>query len=117
MKSYPHAWKAGNLPPAVGPRRSVPLFNALTATAHELQDMMASGKVKSTDLVDEYVWRIEQYNSYLNAVIEYAPGAKKRAMEMDAARQEGKLFGPLHGIPILLKVISPFQSGRERPFA
>lgn len=65
---------------------------------------MKDGKLKSTDLVEEYVWRSEQYNSYLNAVFEYAPGVKQRAVELDAARENGQFFGPLHGVPVLLKV-------------
>ncbi|KAJ5921256.1 amidase signature enzyme [Penicillium verhagenii] len=104
MPSFPHAWKAGSPPPGVGSSsRSIPLFNALTATAHELQALMISGTLKSTDLVEEYIWRIENHNSYLNAIFEYSPTAMQRAADMDSARQNGEFLGPLHGIPIVLK--------------
>ncbi|KAJ5933741.1 amidase signature enzyme [Penicillium verhagenii] len=104
MPSFPHAWKAGSPPPGVGSSpRSVPLFNALTATAHELQALMISGALESTDLVEEYIWRIEKHNSYLNAIFEYSPTAMQRAADMDTARQNGEFIGPLHGIPIVLK--------------
>jgi hypothetical protein len=101
---YPHAWKPGRFPDGMGARTRAPLFDALTATAHELQDLLCAGKLKSTDLVEEYVWRIEEYNSYLNAVFEYAPGVLQRALEMDRARANGQILGPLHGIPIIIKV-------------
>lgn len=102
--AFPHAWKPGN-PPAgvVLQRQGLPLFDAVTATAHSLQDSMIAGKLKSTDLVEEYVRRIEEYNEYLRAVSEYAPGAMERAREMDAKRAAGEFLGPLHGIPVLLK--------------
>ena len=98
-------WKAGQLPTGIGAQRHrPPLFDALSCTAHELQSLMMEGKLKSIDLVEEYVWRIEEYNSYLHAVSEYAPDVAERAKEMDNRRAVGKVIGPLHGIPVLLKV-------------
>lgn len=69
--------------------------------------MMIAGTLKSTDLVEEYVRQTEKHNSYLRAVSVYAPGALEQAQEMDARRQSGEFLGPLHGIPILIKV-KPF---------
>lgn len=68
---------------------------------------MKNGKLKSTDLVEEYIWRIEEYNPYLRAISEYAPGVMDRAREMDSKRANGEFLGPLHGIPVLLKVRTP----------
>lgn len=105
--AYPHAWKPGNPPRGVVlQRQGPPLFNSLTATAHELQQMIIARTLKSTDLVEEYVRQIKKHNSYLHAVSVYAPNALERAQEMDAKRQSGELLGPLHGIPILIKVES-----------
>lgn len=102
---YPHAWKPGNPPRGVVLQRQGPaLFNTLTATAHDLQQMMIAGTLKSTDLVEEYVRQIEKHNGYLRAVSVYAPGALERAREMDAKRESGEFLGPLHGIPVLIKV-------------
>jgi amidase len=105
--AYPHFWKAGSPPAGVGFRTAPPLFDALTATAHELQAQMAAGALKSTDLVREYVWRIEQHNGRLRAVAAYAPHAMARAREMDERRAAGEACGPLHGIPVLIKVGVP----------
>jgi hypothetical protein len=44
------------------------------------------GLLKSTDLVEEFVWRIEEYNPYLNAVFEYGPGVLQRASDLDNCR-------------------------------
>lgn len=98
-------WKPGNLPKGVHAQRvQPPLFDALTATAHDLQELLIAGKLKSTDLVEEYIWRIEEYNSYLRAVDQYALNVMERAREMDESRAAGQFLGPLHGIPVLLKV-------------
>jgi hypothetical protein len=93
-------------PAGVGIRRAQPpLFDAVKATAHSLQKLMVDGNLRSTDLVEEYVWRIEKYNGYLRAISEYAPNVMHRAREMDNKRAAGEFLGPLHGIPVLLKVI------------
>lgn len=103
--TYPNAWKPGNLPRGVVLERQGPaLFDPLTATAHELQMMMIGGTLKSTDLVEEYVRQIEKHNGYLRAVSVYAPSAFEQAKELDAKRRLGDFMGPLHGIPVLIKV-------------
>lgn len=105
--THPNAWKPGTPPRGIVlRRRGPPLFDPLTATAHDLQQMMIAGTLKSTDLVEEYVRQIEKHNSYLRAVSVYAPGAFEQAQELDAKRQAGGFMGPLHGIPILIKVNS-----------
>lgn len=81
-----------------------PSFNTLTATVQSLQDALGSGRLRSTQLVEEYQRSICLYNEWLGAVYQLAPGAMDRAREMDALRQEGKILGALHGIPILVKV-------------
>lgn len=100
-------WSSGKVPRGTsGTRTAPPLFDALTATAHDLQKALSDGKLKSTDLVQEYVWRTEEYNGYLHAVAQYAPGAYERAQKLDEQRASGQVIGPLHGIPVLLKVCS-----------
>lgn len=98
-------WKPGYPPRGVSSKRlRPPKFDALRATAHELQRALTEGTLNSTDLVEEYVWRIEEHNTYLHAISEYAPGALERAKEMDLKRAAGEILGPLHGIPLILKV-------------
>lgn len=89
-----------------------PLFNTLTATASDLQADLRNGKIKSTQVVEEYHRAIIAHNGVLNAVWELAPGALQRAEELDMSREEGQFLGPLHGIPILIKVIKPLELAR-----
>jgi hypothetical protein len=100
-----NAWKAGHPPTGISAQRQhPPLFDALTATAGSLQQLLNDGKLKSTDLVEEYVWRIEEHNLYLHAVSQYASGVMEQARIADEGRAAGVSTGPLHGIPVLLKV-------------
>lgn len=82
------------------------MLDLLTATASDLQDLLASQQLRSVDLVEKYRAQIDTYDEYLHAVIQQAPRdlVLSRAMALDKERQEGKLRGPLHGIPILVKV-------------
>jgi amidase len=76
------------------------------ATVAQLQAEMASGKLTSEDLTQEYITRIaalDQNGPGVNAVIELNPDALAIARQMDALRKRGTVLGPLHGIPVLLK--------------
>jgi amidase len=73
------------------------------ATIPELQALMASGELTSRALTKAYLRRIAALNPTLHAVIETNPQAIGIAAQRDAERRRGKVRGPLHGIPILLK--------------
>ena len=64
---------------------------------------MASGAVKSQDLVAFYQQRIASLNPLLHAVIELNPQALAIAQQRDTERRNGRVRGPLHGVPILIK--------------
>ena len=76
------------------------------ATIPELQAAMATGTITSTALVDAYMGRIAAYDSAgpkLNSVRALHPAARAQAEALDAERRAGRVRGPLHGIPVLLK--------------
>jgi len=64
---------------------------------------MKQGRVTSRELVTQYLVRIALYNRKLNAVITVNPNALAEADARDRERAQGKVRGPLHGIPIALK--------------
>lgn len=72
----------------------------------ELSRRMAAGELTSLALVRGYLERIEvidRSGPRLRSVIEVNPDAEAIAAELDRERAAGKLRGPLHGIPILVK--------------
>lgn len=76
------------------------------ASITELQTAMAQGRTTSVALVDAYLARISAYDHAgpaLNAMLRRNPSARTDAAAMDAERRAGKVRGPLHGIPIILK--------------
>ncbi len=75
-------------------------------TVAELQQAMTDGKYTSRTLCEMYLQRIEEIDKVeggLNAVIERNPDALALADALDKERQEGKVRGPLHGIPVMVK--------------
>jgi amidase len=76
------------------------------ASIASLQQQMASGALSSRALTQAYLDRIgaiDDAGPTLNAVLETNPDALREADARDAERKAGKLRGPLHGIPMLLK--------------
>ncbi|GAB2705215.1 amidase [Hymenobacter frigidus] len=76
------------------------------ATVADLQDRMAKGTETARSLSEKYLARIKALNEagpMLRAVIETNPDALTIADGLDRERKAGKLRGPLHGIPVLIK--------------
>jgi amidase len=82
------------------PDEDAPWFEA---TIPQLQALMKSRELSSRELTKAYLRRIERLNPLLHAVIETNPDAKAIAEQRDAERRHGRIRGPLHGIPVLLK--------------
>ncbi|MGB9331423.1 MAG: amidase family protein, partial [Steroidobacteraceae bacterium] len=84
-------------------------FPFLEATVAQLQAEMAAGRLTSEQLTGAYIQRIQQFDQAtknslgVNALIELNPDALAIARHADALRRQGKVLGPLHGIPVLLK--------------
>src|SRR5262245_41988282 len=81
-------------------------FDLDELTIADLQRRLAGGQETSRSLVDKYLARIEALDHQgpaLASVIELNPDARSDADRLDAERKSGKLRGPLHGIPILIK--------------
>ncbi len=69
----------------------------------ELQEAMQQGRITSRQLVTQYLTRIALYEDKLHAAITVNPQALQEADARDRERAQGKVRGPLHGIPIAVK--------------
>jgi amidase len=102
------ASRSGSAQPtaAAPPSTSVPAFELDELTVVDLQKRMTSGADSAKTLCEKYIARIEALDKSgpgLRAVLEINPDALAIAERMDAERKAGKVRGPLHGIPVLIK--------------
>ena len=95
--------------PATGPLAPSPPaqdFAFAEATVADLQAHMAAGRHSARAIAQAYLARIaalDQAGPSVRSVIEVNPDALEIADRMDAERRGGRVRGPLHGIPVLLK--------------
>lgn len=75
-------------------------------TISGLQQGYKKGKYTIKEIVSAYLERIDAIDSKgpaLNSVITLNPDAIHIAEELDAEMAEGKIRGPMHGVPVILK--------------
>ncbi|RPI50272.1 MAG: amidase, partial [Acidobacteria bacterium] len=92
--------------PAAPPAPPVSTVDVVELSALDARDRMAAGTLTSRALTQAYLDRIaaiDDAGPTLNSVIEISSTALADADALDAERNAGKVRGPLHGIPILLK--------------
>ncbi|MFC0155192.1 amidase [Xanthomonas dyei] len=92
--------------PATGNASAAKPLDLIDADVAGLQAHMARGETTSLDLTRAYLQRIDTIDRAgptLNAVIERNAQAEADARTLDAERAVGRVRGPLHGIPVLLK--------------
>jgi amidase len=83
--------------PTAGP------FNVVEAGIPDIQQALTEGRLTSRQLVVEYLTRTALYEDQLKAIMIVNPKVLEEAEALDRERAQGKIRGPLHGIPIALK--------------
>ena len=69
----------------------------------ELQSLMEARAATSVGITSGYLARIRNIDKKLKSIIEINPDALAIAAEMDKERRAGKVRGPLHGVPVVIK--------------
>ena len=73
-------------------------------SARQLISDIRRKKIGCLEALDLFLARMERYNPKLNAIIATdVEGARRRARQADAALRKGKVWGPLHGLPMTIK--------------
>ncbi|MCG8308147.1 MAG: amidase [Cytophagales bacterium] len=93
------------------PQKKVSAENYIDFVLNErtISDVLGAyknGSLSCREVARLYLNRIREIDKNgpsLNAVIEINPDVRRVAAKLDDLRKEGKLKGPLHGIPIMLK--------------
>ena len=78
-------------------------FDLNETSALALQQKMEAGELTAESICKKYLDRIALVDPHLKAVIELNPDALDIAKKLDEERQNGKVRGPLHGIPVMIK--------------
>jgi len=89
------------------PTKSEKAVDVLTIDAQGLQNLLENGDVTSLGLVSQYLAQIGKHDGKLHAMIQITPKdlLEATAKSLDRERAAGKIRGPLHGIPIIIKVV------------
>lgn len=79
--------------------------DVLTIDGEGLKALLERGDVSSQGLVKQYLAQIQRQDKKLHAMIQTSPDnlLEERAKLLDQERAAGKIRGPLHGIPIIIK--------------
>jgi amidase len=78
-------------------------FRIVEASLADVRAALADGRLTSRELVTQYLIRIATYEDRLHAALVVNPRAIEEATQLDRERAQGRVRGPLHGIPIALK--------------
>jgi amidase len=90
-------------PQAFAPQQT---FELEEWTIAELQEAMRAGRLTSRAITERYLGRIEALDRRgptLRHVLETNPDALEIAGRLDEERRAGRLRGPLHGVPVIVK--------------
>jgi amidase len=75
-------------------------------TLDQLHSHFENGEITTFELVKSYLDRIAKYDKNgpkINSVLEVNPEALFIAKNRDTERNEGRIRGPLHGVPVIIK--------------
>ena len=73
-------------------------------SASDLVKAIKSRKIKSIELLEHYIDRMQRYNTKINAIVATdLENARQRCLAADKALDKGENWGALHGLPITIK--------------
>ncbi|HWI17773.1 MAG TPA: amidase [Vicinamibacterales bacterium] len=93
-------------PPAAPAQPAAPALDIVELSASDARARMEKGELTSEALTRAYLDRIAKVDDggpRLDSVIELNPNAIADATARDAERKAGKVRGPMHGVPVLIK--------------
>ena len=81
----------------------MPLDTLEAASLHDLAAALDAGEISSREITQASLDRIDQLDAKTNAVRVLNNQALDIAEQCDRERREGKVTGPLHGVPVMVK--------------
>jgi amidase/aspartyl-tRNA(Asn)/glutamyl-tRNA(Gln) amidotransferase subunit A len=87
------------------------------SSATQLAQRIRGRELSPVEVVEAYLDRIESVNESVNAyVLVLAEQALAAARDSEKALGEGRLLGPLHGVPVAIKDLFDFKAGVPNTF-
>src|SRR5438105_727330 len=83
-----------------------------TRSATELRRLISTRELSPVELIEATLARIERANPALNAVVTLDERALDRARALDARLARGEDIGPLGGLPVGIKDVTPVAGVR-----
>ena len=77
--------------------------DAMHQPIREVADAIRTGALSPVELTTAYLDRIAEKDGDLHAFVHIASDALDQAKSLEAAAREGRIAGPLHGIPLAIK--------------
>lgn len=81
-------------------------------SASDLRRSLESGELSPVDVIEASLARVERYNGTVNAVVTLNERAVEDARALEAARSRGAEPGPLFGLPVGIKDVTPVEGLR-----
>ena len=78
-----------------------------TPSAAELALAVTSRRMSAVEVTEAALQRVERHNGTLNAIVTLNPRALDDAREIDARLARGETAGPLAGVPVGIKDVTP----------
>jgi amidase len=73
-------------------------------SAKQLASDIRRRRIGCLEALDLFLARVDRFNPQLNAIVaRNVEAARRRARQADAALRKGKVWGPLHGLPMTVK--------------
>lgn len=77
-------------------------------TACNLRDLIAGGSISPVEVLDAHLDAIARHNPALNAIVTLdVEQARVSAKAAETQIQAGENVGPLHGLPVVIKDVTP----------
>ena len=93
----------------------LPSIDVLALNVKLIQNLLEKGYNKSVYLVDLYLAQIQKHDGYLHAMLSIPSKYRLQnvAAGQDEERFSGKLRSPLHGIPVVVKIVRSRSKVRD----
>jgi amidase len=102
-----HRVVAGGMVVVLSSAPRIPMSDFLLQSATAIRRLLQRRELSAREVVEASLRRIENENPAINAVVTLDPRAIDHARDLDERVARGERAGPLHGLPVGIKDVTP----------